>query len=90
MLAKLSRRRQFAIPKRLADELHLHEGDLLKITRKGYGFYVVPVELEERYPADLVRDAAQALEKNFVKGKSFKSFKGLMADLHKKKRPRRK
>lgn len=81
IVSKLSSRRQFVVPKGLADQLHLKEGDLLKISRQGAGFYVVPVDVEERYPADLVEGASLALEKDLEEGKTYSSFDSMNKEL---------
>ena len=88
MLAKLSSHRQFVVPKEIADQLAIKEGDFLKITllkEKG-GFFVVPVDVEERYPADLIEGAAQALEQTLEEGKTFSSLEEMIQDLHQGKR----
>ncbi len=81
VISKLSSRRQFVVPKDIATQLHLKEGDLLKITRHGAGFYVIPVDVEERYPADLIEGASLALEKNLEGGKTYSSFDSMMKEL---------
>ena len=88
MLAKLSSHRQFVVPKQIADQLALKKGDILKITlvRETGGFLVIPVDVEERYPADLMEGAAQALEQNLEEGKTFSSIEEMVKDLHQSKR----
>ena len=81
VISKLSSRRQFVVPQEIASQLHLKEGDLLKITRHGAGFYVVPVDIEERYPADLIEGASLALEKNLEEGKTYSSFDSMTKEL---------
>ena len=44
--------------------------------------FVVPVDVEERYPADLIKGAAQALEQNLEEGKTFSSLEEMIQDLH--------
>ena len=85
IVSKLSSRRQFVVPKDIADQLHLKEGDLLKVTSHGAGFYVVPVDVEERYPADLIEGASLALEKNLEEGKTYSSFNAMTKDLRARK-----
>ena len=83
MLAKLSRRRQFAIPKKLAEALHLKEGDFLKIEKKENSLVITPVEIEERYDPELLARVEKVLEQDLEKSKKFSSFEGMMSDLHK-------
>lgn len=86
MLAKLSRRRQFAIPKKLADSLHLKEGDFLKVEKKENSLVITPVEIEERFDPEMLAKAEQALEQNLEEGKTFSSFSEMMRELRKHKK----
>ena len=82
MLAKLSSRRQFVIPKSIAVALHLNPGDLLNVTRKNNSIVLTPVDIEERYDPDLIAHAGKALEKGLEEGKTFGSFKEMIEDIH--------
>lgn len=86
IVAKLSIRNQLTVPKEVVKVLHLRPGDLLKVTPYNGGFLAVPVEIEERYPEDLISEAAGALEKDLEQGKTFKSFKAMMTELRKHKK----
>jgi bifunctional DNA-binding transcriptional regulator/antitoxin component of YhaV-PrlF toxin-antitoxin module len=87
MIAKLSSHRQFVVPKEIANQLALKEGDFLKITlvREQGGFLAIPVDVEERYPTDLIKGAAQALEQDLEEGKTFSSLEDMVKDLRQSK-----
>ncbi len=82
MLAKLSSRRQFVVPKSIAMALHLKPGDLLNVTRKNNSIVLTPVDIEERYDPDLIAGASKALRKGLEEGKTFGSFKEMIEDIY--------
>ncbi|MCK4262030.1 AbrB/MazE/SpoVT family DNA-binding domain-containing protein [bacterium] len=90
MLAKLSTRRQFVIPKAIATILHLKPGDLLNVVRKNNSVVLTPVDIEERYDPGLVAGASKSLEKGLEEGKTFGSFKEMMKDIHRHTRRKNK
>lgn len=82
MLAKLSSRRQLAIPKTIAGVLHLKQGDLLDVVRKDNSIILTPVDIEERYNPEIIAAADKTLGKQLEEGKTFGSFKEMMKDIH--------